>query len=188
MGLYVRGSDANGGLMHADAEKLATQIQYGDGIHWTGDPRLELGIATACAPKSMWMTELGRRVRKGEVLARRYEVHRHNEDGTMSLVGHWRLEEFDRILIDLAPLRMDAPGRTDTIDEIDKHNDALEKERSTAVVEAMAEDLEHRLKLEHDVNEGRNVFRGMPGMRDTIKPSDGPYPPNNLILPEPATV
>lgn len=168
MGLYVADKDANGGYLHAGADELARKIAQGDGILWTGDPRLELGMATAVAPKSMWYAPLGRRVKKGEVLARRYEVWRNNEDGTRSQVGHWLLEEFDRILMDLAPLRMDAPGHEDAIDQIDKHNEALEKERDTVAVEAMMEQTEHALKLHHDTTGPKNVFRGMPGMRDLV--------------------
>jgi hypothetical protein len=166
MGLYK--ADAAGGFVHADAEELARKLQEGDGILWSGDPRLELRLCKAEAPKSMWYSPLGRRVKKGEVLARRYEVWRHNEDGTDTQIGHWRLEEFDRILMDIAPMRMDSPGHVDSLAAVDAANDAHERVTSDRALDHMMEAGEHMAKLIHDTTGPRNVFRGIPGLRDTI--------------------
>lgn len=168
MGLYVTDATQNGGFMHADAGELARKLRDGDGIMWPGDPRLELGMETLAAPKSMWFPRFGRRVRKGEILARRYVVIRHNEDGTSEPVGHWRLEDFDRILMDLAPLRLDSPGHVDTLAEIDAHNAAKEKAADDIAVGVMMEDNEHRMRLWADTTQGRNTFRQVGGMRDEV--------------------
>ncbi len=183
MGLYR--SDANaGGFVHADAEDLARKLQQGDGILWSGDPNLELRMATACAPKSMWFKELGRRVRKGEVLARRYEIVRHTEDGETVLIYHCRLEEFDagRTLMEIAPMRLDSPGHVDTLAEIDKVNDQHERDNTSQMIDTMGEMMEHKLKLIHDLTQPRNVFRGMPGSRDDVKPGDGTTPPKVSVI------
>lgn len=166
MGLYVSDALSNGGFMHADAGELARKLQQGDGILWPGDPRLELGMETLAAPKSMWFTPFGRRVHKGEILARRYVVIRHNEDGSSEPIGHWRLEDFDRIIMDIAPLRLDAPGHVDALTAIDAHNDALEKTNDEIAVGVMMEDNEHRLKLWADTTQGKTMFRQVGGMRD----------------------
>lgn len=186
MGLYVTDETSNGGFMHAEAGELARKLRDGDGILWQGDPRLELGMETLAAPKSMWFPRLGRRVRKGEILARRYAVTRHNEDGSTSTVGTWRLEEFDRILMDLAPLRLDAPGHVDALEAIDKHNDALEKERDETAVAVMMEDNEHRMKLWADTTQGKTMFRQVGGMRDETPEVRKPAGPGPRPRPEPA--
>jgi hypothetical protein len=153
------------GYMHADAPELDRKLRDGDGIFWTGDPRLYLAMGIVQANRRMWVEELGRYVNPGEVVARSYEVWRHGEDGREHLIGRWRVEEFDRILMDLAPMRLDSPGHKDTLDEIDKHNAKLEKAASDQMKEALAEGLEHQLKLWHDRTQPKNVFRGLPGLR-----------------------
>lgn len=174
MGLYVTDSTSNGGFVHAEAGELARKLQQGDGILWAGDPRLELGMGTLEAPASMWYPPFGRRVKKGEVLARCYIVMRNNEDGTTTPVGQWRLEDFDRILMDIAPLRLDSPGHVDTLAAIDAHNDALEKERDATAVGVMMEDNEHRMKLWADTTQGKTMFRQVGGMRDEAPAAEAP--------------
>lgn len=168
MGLYT--FNPGTGYMHAGAERLAHELKFGDGIHWAGDERLELGMETTEAKQGGWIEELGRHVRKGQILARRYAVYRHNEDGTTNRIGHWRLEEFDRILLDISGLRVEAPNHEQTADLIDKANAASEKATTDAYVGAGTEMLEHRLKIWADTTQGKTRFRGMPGMRDLIKP------------------
>lgn len=161
------------GYMHADAPELDRKLREGDGIVWTGDPRLFLSMGIVVANRRTWVDELGRYVQPGEVIARRYEVWRHGEDGRDYLIGTWRLEEFDRILMDLAPMRLDSPGHVDAIEEIDRHNEALERENSRKFKEAMIEGVEHQVKLWHDLHNPKNVFRGIPGLRDTNDSASG---------------
>lgn len=160
-GLYASNADA--GYMHADAPEMDRKLREGDGILWPGDPQLELVMAVLTWPQSCWVPELGRRVRRGEIAARAYQVLRHCEDGTDQVIGQWRLEEFDRILVDLAPMRLDSPGHVDTLARIDANNEALERENSQRMVDALGDGIEHALKLHHDTTEGRNTFRGVPG-------------------------
>jgi hypothetical protein len=168
MGLYT--FEPGTGIVHAGADELHWKLKHGDGIHWAGDERLELGMETQEAQKGGWIEELGRYVRKGQILARRYAVYRHNEDGTFNRIGHWRLEEYDRILFDIAGLRAESPNHEQTSDLIDKANDAAEQAVTDAYVGVGADMLEHRLRIWNDTTQGKNRFRGMPGMRDLIKP------------------
>jgi len=168
MGLYR--FEPGTGLVHAGADELHHKLKYGDGIFWAGDPRLELGMETQEAKQGGWIEELGRYVRKGQVLARRYAVYRHNEDGTFLRIGHWRLDEYDRILIDIAGLRAESPNHEQTSDLIDKANEAAEKATTDAYVGVGADMLEHRMRIWHDTTQPKNRFRGMPGLRDTVKP------------------
>ena len=172
MGLYTTNDET--GFVHAEAPELERKLQEGDGILWQGDPNLELGMETYSAPVTGWFTipTTGKQVyvQKGDILARRYAVYRHCEDGTTQRIGHWRLEDFDRILMDIAPMRLDAPNRESTIDRIDRENAEAERDNDRAVMDAMGAGLEYTLKLDHDINQGRNVFRGMPGLRDIKLP------------------
>ena len=161
MGLFT--FEPGTGLVHADADKLHWQLKHGDGIHWAGDDRLELGMETQEAQSGGWVEQLGKRVRKGQVLARRYAVYRHNEDGTFLRIGHWRLEEFDRILFDIAGLRAEAPNHEQSSELIDAANAASEKQATDDYVSASAQMLEHRLRIWADTTQGKTRFRQVLG-------------------------
>lgn len=152
--------------MHAEADETDRMLREGDGMGWPGDPALYLSMGTLTANKTGYNKQCNKVVRAGDIIARRYEVWRHTEDGEDVLIGTWRLEEFDRILFDLAPLRLDSPGHVDTIDAIDEHNNKIIKENDDKYVDSMMQVLDHQLHLWHDLNNPRNVFRGIPGRRD----------------------
>lgn len=170
MGLFR--TDDSTGFIHTHAGEVDRQLREGNGMNWPGDPRLSLSMGTLEAPRTMWSNRLNRIVRKGEILARRYEVWRHCEDGEDRIIKTYRLEEIDRIIFDLAPLRLDAPGHIDAIAEIDKHNEAKEKAVMDQLHESLMEGFEHALKLHHDTNEPKNVFRGLPGRRDEVSTTE----------------
>ena len=154
MSLHV--PDSQMGYVHADAAKVDRQLREGDGLMWTGDPRLELRMGVVQANRRAYVPALGRYVSRGEIVARRYEVWRHCEDGIDRRIGSWRIEEFDRILMDLAPMRLDAPGRTDTLERIDAGNAAIEKENTDKFRDAAGEMLDHKLRLIQTHTEGVN--------------------------------
>lgn len=153
-GLLLPNSDF--GWVRADAPELDRKLREGDGIHWSGDPDLDLRQGVVEEMRSGRPT--------GKIVARRWEVWRHCEDGVDRMIGHWRMEEFDRILYDLATMRAGAEGRTTgAVDRIDKANDANEKRVWEKGRDAYGEMLEHLAKLWHDRNNPKTVFRGMPG-------------------------
>jgi hypothetical protein len=155
MPLYTTNPDA--GYMHAEAPELDRKLREGDGILWPGDPRLELRMGIISD-------------RTGKIRARRYEVWRNMEDGSEQRLGHWRLEEFDRILLDLGPMRLDAPGHVDAVDRIEKHNQAHEAKVWQRGRDAMGEMMSHAASILHDTTQPKNVFRQVGGMRDKVKP------------------
>lgn len=161
--------DLRAGYVHADAPELDRQLREGDGIFWAGDSRLFLSMGVVEANRRAYVAQLGRYVKKGEIIARRYEVWRHGEDGTPQMIGSWRVEDFDRILVDLAPMRLDAPNRVDTLTAIDEHNAAIEKANTDEIKGSLMEGLEHQVKLWHDRSNPKNVFRGIPGRRDIVE-------------------
>lgn len=119
------------------------------------DPRLYLKYRVIEHPK------------KPGVKGRRYEVHRHCEDGQVRMIGHWRLEEFDMIWPDMQKMAAGAAGRIAGVeDRIDSHNDGMERDNSRATQEAMGEMMDHAVRLVHDRTQPKNVFRQMPGLRD----------------------
>ena len=143
--LYVPGSA--GGFVHSGAEVLDRQLRDGDGIIWTGDPRLEL---------RMGILEETRSGRKTGRVARRYEVWRNMEDGSEQRIGHWTMAEMHMILHDVARMRAGAEGKIDGVEaRIDKANAAIEKEQSAIYRDRMGEMLDHAARLNHDLAEGR---------------------------------
>ena len=145
MSLYLP-NDATG-YMHAGAVELDRKLKEGDGLIWAGDPDLDLhmGVVTERAT--------------GQIKARCYEVWRYCEDGQERMIGRWRLEEFDRILLDVSIMKAGATGRiTDAQTRIDAANAATEKDQQDKFVDKLGETLDHALRLEHDREEGLNRF------------------------------
>jgi hypothetical protein len=130
------------GTAYPEYQDLDRRLREGDGIHWSGDPRLWLGVGV-----------LENRV-TGKT-GRRLEVWRDNEDGSTTLIAHWLPAEQYRILYDLAGMRADAPGHVDVLDKIDTHNEAVEKANSQAHQEAIYQTLEHAVELHVERNEGK---------------------------------
>lgn len=150
--LYVPGS--GGGFVHSGATELNRQLQQGDGIIWTGDPRLELRVGV--------LTEKATRR-----TARRYEVWRTMEDGREERIGTWRLDEFHTILHDVATMRAGAEGKIPSVtDRIDKANEAHERKIMDKYRDSVGQVIDHGARLLHDRTQPKNVFRGMPGRRD----------------------
>lgn len=164
--------DSETGWMHADAAETDRILREGDGMAWPGDPSMYLSMGILTANRTGYSSQCNRFVRAGDIVARRYEVRRHNEDGEDVLIGSWRLEDFDRIIFDLAPLRLDSPGHIDALDAIDMHNAKVEKQKEDEYVDVMMQVLDHQMHLWHDLNNPRNVFRGIDGFRDKEKVQD----------------
>lgn len=143
------------GWLRADAADLDKKLRTGDGIQWTGDPSLDLRQGVVEETRSGRPT--------GKILARRWEVWRNCEDGIERIIGHWRMEDFDRILYDLARMRAEAPGHEDIVDTIERHEREHEERVWKPYRESMGNMMEHMAKLHHDRNNPRQVFRGMPG-------------------------
>lgn len=133
------------GTVAPEFEDLERRIRNGDGILWTGDQRLWLGIGIL---ENRFTRKTGRRL----------EVWRDNEDGTTVLVGHWLMSEQFRVLFDLANMRLDRPGAVDAVTRIEQHNEKLEAEASAKNVEKMYDVLDHALHLDHDRNNPKTKF------------------------------
>lgn len=126
-------------------QELARKLVEGDGLMWPGDPRLSLSIGVL-------------KDRRTGKTGRRLEVHRHNEDGSETIVSHWRPEDHFRVIYDLAGMRIDSPGHVDTVTKIEADNAALEDAQSRKAQDSMAEMLDHSLRLQHDRSNPRNKF------------------------------
>lgn len=126
-------------LIHAGAYDLEAKL-------WEMDTRLSLKMRVIEHPK-----------RKG-VKGRRYEVWRRNEDGQDSMIGHWRLDEFDRIWPDMQVMRAGAEGRVDDVlTRLDKDNDARDRQATDEFNDAYGRLAEHKLALERD-RDGKTRF------------------------------
>lgn len=171
MSLYKTHPEA--GLMHVEAEEMERKLKFGDGIMWAGDPRLELRMAVLKSPKYHQSPLNGRWYNKGEIMARRYEVWRHNEDGSETRIGSWRLHEFDRILMDLAPMRLESPNHEDTLDAIDKHNAEIEAKHETQIRDNLQEATMHLAEAVRNESGPGVTFAQMPGLRDEAPSKTG---------------
>lgn len=155
MSLYTPGPD--GGFLHADAADLAWKLQNGDGLTFSGDPRLELRVGI------LEEKATGR-------IARRYEVWRTMEDGREERLGHWRLDEFHSILPDLVIMRAGAEGKVKSVDaRLAEADRAMEKQKSQEFRDAYGPMIEHALALRRDLGEGRNTHYQVGGTRDEPK-------------------
>jgi hypothetical protein len=130
-------------------------------LGWRGDPRLELRLGILTAAKHGRRN--GRYFRKGDVVAYRYEVWRHNEDGTDAEILHRAAKDWHEIIPALVQLDPRTPGFKDTMTTLTAHNDKVDAERGQAIRDAHGEMTEHLWKLYADRNFGRTTFRGMPG-------------------------
>lgn len=144
------------GWVRADAADLAAKLRAGDMLGWPGDPDLDLRQGVVEEVK--W----GRPT--GKIVARRWEVWRHCEDGVDRMIGNWRMEEFDRIIFDLTHMRAEAPKKEAAIDRIERLNDENEKAVWEPFRQSQGAMIEHYAKLYHDTHGPKNVFRGMPGL------------------------
>ncbi len=174
--MYVPHPDA--GYMHGEAPALDSKLRLGDGIAWRGDIRLELRMGTATAKKAGYDENTKRFQRRGDIVARRYEVWRQMEDGTELRIGHWRLEEFDRILLDLAEMDPRSPGHEAVADRLDKADAATEKAKSAEFREAAGPMLEHQMRLAHDRNNPLVTFHqaGWDGPKESTATTVDPSP------------
>ncbi len=143
------------GWLDSRAVQVDKQLREGDGIQWSGDPSLYL------AQGVVEETRGGRPT--GKIVARRYEVWRNCEDGMERLIGHWLMEEIDRIVYDLARMRAESPGHEDVIDKIEKANAEVERANHDRFRDSYGEMLSHMASLYVDREQGKNTFRGMPG-------------------------
>lgn len=136
-------------FIHADAydlERKLTEL----------DPRLYLKYKV-----------VHKQTRQGKATGRRYEVHRHCEDGKHRMIGHWLVEEFDSIYADVVTMAAGAAGRIDSVeDRIDKHNAGIEADNSRETQDALGAMIDHGTRLVHDRTQPKNIFRGIPGLRD----------------------
>lgn len=142
-----------------DTTELERTLAAGDGIAWPGDPDLELHQGVVTDPT-------GRKI-----LARRWEVWRNCEDGQCRLIGHWRMEEYDKIVFDLARMRADSPGFVPTADRVDAANDEIEKANTAQFRDSMGAAIDHGARLLADTTGPKQTFRGIPGLRDEPKPA-----------------
>lgn len=164
------------GYMHGEAPELDRKLRLGDGLAWRGDIRLELRVGVALAKRSGYDENTKRHQRMGDIVARRYEVWRQMEDGTDQRIGHWRLEEFDRILLDLAGMDPRSPGHIPVADRLEKADAAVEKAKSAEFREAAGPMLEHQMRLAHDRNNPGVTFHqaGWDGPRESTATTTDP--------------
>jgi hypothetical protein len=133
---------------------------------WPGDPRMELVIGQVRTSRAGYDPNVKRWVPAGYPVAQRLEVWRTTENHGYQRIGTWHPNEAPFIIKHLVAMDPSRPNHVSVLDRIDAHNAAMDEENSRAYMQAAGEMAEHLAKLNHDRNEPRNIFRGMPGTRD----------------------
>lgn len=131
---------------------------------WSGDPRLSLGVKVMCAPRRMQHPVTKKWLNRGDMIAKQYVLLRWNEDGTETEVNHWQIEEFDKILTDVAQQKAGYEGKIPSaIERIDLNNSKIEKAKSQEFHDFYGAAAEHAMLLAHDRSQPQTTFRQMPG-------------------------
>lgn len=150
--------------MPYEATVLADDLVWGlAAAGWKGDPRLSLRVGVLTAAKNGYDPRSGKWYRKGELLARRYEVWRHLETGEDERIIDRPLHLLHEIIPALVKIDPRTPGFENSVDRVIRENDAVHAQRASDIREAHGEMVEHLWALAHDRSGPKNTFRGMPG-------------------------
>ncbi len=147
-----------------EATVLADDLVDGNAhFGWKGDARLSLRVGVLTAANNGHDARSGRWYRKGEMLARRYEVWRHLETGEDERIVSRPIELLHEILPELVRLDPRTPGFRSSFDTVNEANDKKDADTAYDIRQAHGEMVEHLWALAHDRSGPKNTFRGMPG-------------------------
>ena len=133
-------------------------------LGWRGDPRLSLHIGVLVAAKNG--TRAGKHYRKGDVVAFRYEVHRHNEDGTDTEILHRAAAQWHEIIPALIDIDPRTPGFKPTMDKVEAANKIEHREAEYAMEQAYGEANEHLWNIVREREGGKTFFGQVQGSKD----------------------
>lgn len=159
--------DNAAGYVRSEDAELDRQLREGDGLVWKGDPSLSLAYGLLLAPKRMQHPVTGRWLNRGDLIAKRYEVYTHTPDGEDTLLSHWKMDEFGRILFDIAGMKAGFEGRAPTAEErIDKNNAAVEKASTDQFRDHYAAMYEHAHSIIQEKLVGKMTHRQVGGTNE----------------------
>ena len=145
-----------------EAERLADDLTQGNpAFGWKGDARLSLFVGILACGKAGYKN--GVYYKEGEPMARRYEVWRHNEDGTDKRIMSRPLHLVHEILPTMVSLDPRTPGHEATMDRIERENKKVDADKEYAIGQAHGEMTEHLWSIVHDRNNPQNTFRQVGG-------------------------
>lgn len=152
------------GFVPWEAQEMDRWLREGHPtLGWRGDPRLELRIGVLLANRSGFDPRTKKNHQKGDRVAWRWEVWRHNEDGTEARILQRKAGEIAEIIPTLIGVDPRTPGFEPVMDQIEREDDQNHKEKQYAIAQAVGEQREHLWKLVADRQNGKTTFRGMPG-------------------------
>jgi len=152
------------GFLPWEAHELDRWLREGNPtLGWRGDNRLSLQIGVLKATKTGPDPKTGKVYRKGDTVAWRWEIWRHNEDGTDLRILQRKAEEIDQLIPALIAIDPRTPGHEPTMDRVEREDAIVQKEKAYAIQQAHGEHAEHLWKLVADRQNGKTTFRGMPG-------------------------
>jgi len=144
-------------------------------LGWRGDPRLSLAVGVLTASRNGVDPRTKKFHRAGDVLARRYEVVRHCEDGTDQRIMQRPLTKLHEIIPALNGIDPRTPAFEPVMDVVEREDAQKQKDVEYKIGQAIGEQREHLWKLVADRQNGLTTFRQMGGSdersdRNLVKP------------------
>lgn len=150
--------------MPYEARLVADELTQGSPTHgWRGDARLSLHIGVVVAANDGYRK--GKWYRKGEPVATRYEVHRHNEDGTDEPLLYRDMNELHSLIPKLVQMDPHTPGHENVMDIVERDNAAIERQNSRDFADSYGNMIDHMWSIMSE-REGKHTIRQVGGMRD----------------------
>ncbi len=152
------------GSLPWEAQEMADWLVNGHPtLGWRGDPRLSLHFSVLKASRSGFDPKVKGWVRKGDVVARCYEVRRHCEDGVTRLIKQVQVDKLVDIIPSLIAQDPRTPNQRPLFDLVVEENDRHDAANTRQIQEAKGEATEHFWKLIADREFGKTTFRQVGG-------------------------
>lgn len=146
-------------VARSTAELLADWLLNGKPeLGWKGDPRLELHIGILRARHQQ--TRNGKTYRKGDVMAYRFEVKRHTEEGKLADIISRPVDQWTEIIPELVKIDPRTPGFENSALLAQKANEAIEKKQSEMFADSYGAAAEHQANINHERYWGKTFFGG----------------------------
>lgn len=150
--------------MPYEALLVADELTDGSPSHgWRGDARLSLHIGVVVAADGGYRK--GKYYRKGDPVATRYEVHRHNEDGTDEPLFYRDMNMLHDIIPTLIRTDPRTPGFENVMDKVERDNASVERQNSRDFADSYGGMIDHMWSIMSE-REGKHTIRQVGGMRD----------------------
>lgn len=143
------------------ARVVADELTQGAPTHgWRGDKRLSLHLGVLVASSDGYRK--GKWYRAGDPVATRYEVHRHNEDGTDTPLIYRDMDKLHEIIPKLVSMDPATPGHEEVMDIVERDNASVERQNSRDFADSYGGMIDHMWSIMSE-REGKHTIRQVGG-------------------------